>query len=223
MRMKDLQHDNAKHALDFYRVVTAGIICYLLLDVTSPPPRLLLRDPRGYLASVGNAAGVVILQWLFCCGIPVLAFQRAIRAADGDTIKWCTAYAFHCHRSLAFKPKSVYITMVAVMGMACAHPALQSLLAHASCLSLLGCIYMAFDRFLEYVNMCQQQRGTAFKSFDNQLQFSQFLKAMIHVDSAWKTADGNGTGIDDGIPTYLYNDVAQIRRKLRETVRTPSA
>ena len=56
-QMKDLQHDNAKHALDFHRVCSAGILAYLLLDVTSPPPALLVRDPQGYLGAVDSASG----------------------------------------------------------------------------------------------------------------------------------------------------------------------
>ena len=36
-QMKDLQHDNAKHCLDFHRVSVAGILAYLMLDVKQPP------------------------------------------------------------------------------------------------------------------------------------------------------------------------------------------
>ena len=164
-------------------------------------------------------AGIVILHYLFEAGIPVLTFQRAIRAAKGDTIKDCTAFAWHCHRCFAFKNKSVYICMTAIMGMVCSHPALQTTVALSSCLSMLGLIYVGFDRFIEYLNLCQQKRSTAFRGYDTQLQFTHYLKPLIHADAAWKTADGTGTGIDDGIPAYLYNDISIIRRKLRESVR----
>ena len=97
--MKDLQNDNAKHALDFLRTSTAAILAYLILDVKHPSPALLLRDPRGYLASVRHEGGIVILMFLFCAGIPVLTFQYATRAADGASLTQCLAYAFHVFRS----------------------------------------------------------------------------------------------------------------------------
>lgn len=110
--------------------------------------------------------------------------------------------------------------MIAVLGFATAHPKLVPLIMHYSCISLLGRIWIAFDRYLEYINLLQQKRGTAFRSFDSQLQFSNCLKPLIHCDAAWKTVEGAGTGLDDGIPTFLYNDVSQMRRKLREHLGT---
>ena len=106
------------------------------------------------------------------------------------------------------------------MGLTCAHPKIVQVLELYSCVSLLGRIFIPFDRLLEYVNLLQQKRGTAFRSFDAQLQFSPYLRPLIHCDAAWKAADGGDSGLDDGIPSFLYNDIAQIRRKLRETLGT---
>ena len=106
------------------------------------------------------------------------------------------------------------------MGLKCAHPKLQTILEYFCTISFLGRIFVPFDRFLEYVNLLQQKRSTAFRGFDSQLQFSKFLKPLVHVDGAWKEADGPGTGLDDGIPEFLYNDVAELRRKLRATLGT---
>lgn len=110
--------------------------------------------------------------------------------------------------------------MVSLMGLTCAHEKIVKVLEDYCCISLLGRIWIPFDRFLEYVNLLQQKRGTAFRGFDSQLQFSHFLGPLIHCDAAWKTADGPGTGLDDGIAAFLYNDVSQVRRKLRETLGT---
>ena len=106
------------------------------------------------------------------------------------------------------------------MGLQCAHPKLRRALEYFCTISMLGRTFVAFDRFLEHVNGMQQKRGTAFRGFDSQLQFSKYLKPLIHIDSAWQEADGNGTGLDDGIPTYLYNDVAELRRRLKATFGT---
>jgi hypothetical protein len=218
--MKDLQHDNAKHALDFHRVCTSAIIAFLLLDVKHPSPDLLMRDPQHYLSLIRHDGGIVIMQYLLNAGIPVLHWQRSIRKSDGREITKCLGSAFHSFRSLAHKTKSVYITLISLVGLVCAHPKLQALLEATCCISFLGRTFIAFDRFIEYINLLQQKRGTAFRGFDSQLQFSQYLKTLVHVDAAWKEADGNGTGIDDGIPKYLENDTAQLRRKLVEVIGT---
>jgi hypothetical protein len=49
----------------------------------------------------------------------------------------------------------------------------------------------------------------------------QLLKPLVHVDAAWKEADGPGNAhLDDGIPSYLYNDIHVIRTRLREALGT---
>ena len=50
----------------------------------------------------------------------------------------------------------------------------------------------------------------------------QLLKPLIHVDAAWKEADGpdNEDAVDDGIPAYPYSEVHAVRIKLRETLGT---
>ena len=97
--MADLQNDNARHVLDFLRASTAAILAYLILDVVHPPPALLFRDPRGYIAVVKHEGGIVLVMFLFCVGVPLLTFQYAARAADGATLTNCLAYAFHCFRA----------------------------------------------------------------------------------------------------------------------------
>ena len=102
--MKDLQHDNARHVLDFHRTNVAGILSYLILDVTNPSPVLLLRDPRGYLALVNVGGGIVILQYLFRFGLVALFWQRAMRECCGKAVTSCLAYAFHFHRAYVRVP-----------------------------------------------------------------------------------------------------------------------
>ena len=218
--MNNLEHDNAKHALDFHRVSTCGIICYLILDVKKPRPSLFLRDHWTYLSCVRHAGGIVIIMYVIYAGSPVMRFQRAIRCNKGKIIQLMHAYSFHVNRSLSHKTKSVYISLVTLTGMVCAHPKLQEVLHMCGCVSLLGTIFAAFDRMVEYLNLLQQKRATAFKGYESQLHFTEYLRALVHVDAAWKEADGSGSGIDSGFPAYLYNDVSQIRRKLVETLGT---
>jgi hypothetical protein len=171
--MQDLQHDNYKHCFDLHRVSAAGILCFLILDVKRPSPITLIRDPRAYLAMVHHAGGIVIIHYLFCGAFPLLFWQRAGRAGRGSEMKMLYAWGWHCCRSLAHKPKEVYILSIALMGLCCAHPKLVKVLEDTCILSLLGKIFIFSDRFLEYINLLQQKRTTSFKGYDGQIQFSE--------------------------------------------------
>ena len=115
-----------------------------------------------------------------------------------------------CVSSLAYKPKSVYIAMISLMGLTTAHHKLVELLERYCCISMFGRIWVAMDRFLEFVNFQQQRRGTAFKAFDEQLQFSEYIKPLMHCDAAWREADGPGIGLDDGIPGDTDGDLSTL-------------
>ena len=218
--MKDLQNDNATHALDFHRAGSAGIVSFLLLSVKNPPPALFLRDPQLYLSMVNHQGGVVILQYLLHGGSPILRYQRAIRLGKGAICKQMMAYSVHVHRSLAFKTKSVLINMTCLMGMCCTHPKIQQVLEVSGCISLFGDALVAYDRLIEYINNLQLKRTTAFRGYDSQLHFTKYLKPLVHVDAAWKEVDGVGHGLEDGVKEFLYNDIAQIHRKLVEVIGT---
>ena len=107
--------------------------------------------------------------------------------------------------ALSFKTKSVFITLTTLLGLVCAHPKLQTLLHGCAAVSLLGTIggMFAFDRLLEYVNLLQSKRATAFVGFNSQLTFTELIQALLHVDASWKEANGQSTGLDDGIPAFL--------------------
>ena len=86
------------------------------------------------------------------------------------------------------------------MGLTSAHPKLVPLLERYCCISQFGRIWVAIDRYIEFLNDQQLKRGTAFRSFDSQLHFSEYIKPLLHCDAAWREADGPGIGLDDGIP-----------------------
>ena len=94
--MNNLENDNAKHALDFHRVSTAGILCYLILDVKKPRPSLFLRDPWMYLSLVRHAGGIAIIMYIIYAGAPVMRFQRAIRCNKGSIIKQMQVCKYVC-------------------------------------------------------------------------------------------------------------------------------
>tara|TARA_B110000046_G_scaffold126775_1_gene133183 strand:- start:601 stop:2232 length:1632 start_codon:yes stop_codon:yes gene_type:complete len=217
---KDLTHDNAKHCIDFHRVVSAACTAFLLLDVQHPSPATLLSDPSLYAAQVQHDSGTVILELLRHVEAPAIRYKKAIRTRRGSVLRHLVAYSIHVHRSVAHKPKEVLIMLTTLAGLCCAHPKLQMVLEFSFAVSLLGHIFSAFDHLLETINNLQLKRSTAFRGYDSQLHFTEYLKPLLHVDACWKLADAGVDLCDDGIPVYLYNDVAELRRKLVEIVGT---
>lgn len=57
--MKDMEHDNMKHGLNFLHPTTIGVVLFLFQDVTEPSPRLLRANPREYLRRVRQNAGAL--------------------------------------------------------------------------------------------------------------------------------------------------------------------
>lgn len=218
--MKNLDHDNAKHCHDFHRVCTAAILAYIQLDVVRPSPDLFLSDFDMYMGLVNHDGGTTMLQYLYNAGGPILRYKRSIRARRGSVLKHLVAYSIHTQRSLAHKSKSVLINLTCLAGLCCAHPKLQVVLENTFVVSLFGHVYTPFDHLLEMVNHMQVKRSTAFRGYDAQLHFTKYIKPLLHVDTAWKMADGGIDGTDDGIPSYLYNDIAELRRKLRANCGT---
>ena len=97
--MFDLEHDNVKHAHNFLHPCSIGIFLFLIKDVTNPSPRLLLANPREYLARVKRNAGAAqLMMFLLHVGIPVLSWQRMVRGADTAKIPKIRAYAWHLVR-----------------------------------------------------------------------------------------------------------------------------
>lgn len=104
MVTKDLEHNNYAHVQQARHAITVAIMAYLLQDVTSPPPALLLRDPELYLQQTQSATAVVLIRYLQFAGFVILQWQRAAREADGPKLKKLYAYSHHVFRSVCHKP-----------------------------------------------------------------------------------------------------------------------
>ena len=101
---KDLEHNNYAHVQQAHHAITIAIMAYLVQDVVSPPPSLLLRSPELYLQQVQSATGVVLVHYLQYAGFPILQWQRAAREGDGEKLKKLFAYSHHIFRSVCHKP-----------------------------------------------------------------------------------------------------------------------
>ena len=169
--MPDLQHDNYKHAFDFHRVSAAGILSFLILDVKHPPPTMLVRDPRGYLAMVNHAGGIVILQYLFRGAFPLLFWKRAQRAGKGSRMTKLYAWGLHCCRSLSHKPKEVYILAIALMGLCCAHPKLVKVLEDTCLLSCWATYSYSVTNFWSTSICCSRNARQRFEATMDRYNF----------------------------------------------------
>jgi hypothetical protein len=184
-------------------VITIAIVAFLLQDVTSPPPALLLRDPELYLQQVDSASAVVLIRYLQYAGFVILQWQRAAREGDGLKLKKLFAYSHHVFRSVCHKPVCAQISLIALLGFCCALPALQNVLLATVSLSLLGRIgsNMFTDRMLEYVNHIQQgaKRSASASSFGRALDFTTLLRAIIHVRHAFQAVETGAGPADDPV------------------------
>ena len=198
-RMKNLEHDNWKHVVTFFQVVTCACLAYILQDVSDPPPELFLRNHDAYAARVHHAGGKVILAFLKHAGYVLSVWQRAGRGGDGARCRQLLSYSFHVFRSVSHKIGSVHIALIALVGLHCAHPKLQAVLMACSSISLLGRRgrNMFIDRLLEAVNHLQQKRMSSFAGFETGLNNSHLLQPMLHIDHAWHDATHGSTQTDD--------------------------
>ena len=200
---KDLEHNNYAHVQQAHHAITIAIVAFLLQDVTSPPPALLLRDPELYLDQVGSASGVVLVRYLQFAGFVILQWQRAAREADGTKLKKLFAYSHHIFRSVCHKPICAQISLIGLLGFCCALPALQNVLLATVSLSLLGRLgsNMYTDRVLEYINKVQQgsKRSANAASFGRAIDLTTLLRALIHVRHAFQASETGAAEADDPV------------------------
>lgn len=189
----NLEHNAYMHHQNAHHVLVLAICAYLIQDVTSPSPDLLLRDLDMYLGQVNHAGGVVLLRYLRHGGFPIAQWQRAARTGDGAKLKKLFAYSYHICRSVAHKPVCVQILLIGLLGFCCTLPSLQAVLVATCSLSLLGRngANMYADRLLEYVNKIQQgsKRSANAASFGRMLDLTTLLRAIMHIRHAFQATE----------------------------------
>lgn len=220
---RNLEHNAYAHHQLAHHVVTIGITCYLLQDVISPPPQLLLDDFDQYTSQVNCGGGIVLLKYLRYGGFPIRTWQFAARCGEGALVRKLFAFGFHVCRSVAHKPVCVQILLIGLLGFECTHPEISRVLQACVSMSLLGrCganIYV--DRLLEYINQIQQgsKRSAHAASFGRALDLTTLLRAMIHVRHAFQDAERNGSaGHDSPITQSMLIQARLVQDFLLETL-----
>jgi hypothetical protein len=87
-----------RHVTTLIRQDQCGTLAFLLLDVTSPPPSLLLDDPATYEAQLVSAGGIAAFKSLLYGSIPVAMWQLAARSSDGALVTQLQAFSVHAVR-----------------------------------------------------------------------------------------------------------------------------
>ena len=211
-RIPNLENNNYGHALTFLQAVAVAIVVYFTTVVHSPPPALLYSNPAAYYQQIHSAGGKVLFRCLQYVGCPLLTYQRSIRTRNGALLPELHAYAVHLHR-VVHKTQEKVIMVIALLGYYCIHPALQLLKSTFCAMSLLGRLgaCMAFDRFVEYVNLRQSQRNSVFLAFDSALHYTPHLLPMLHVDAAYTAATSGGDGGGDaGYDPRMIREVQKL-------------
>jgi hypothetical protein len=87
-----------RHVTTLIRQDQCGTLAFLLLDVTSPPPSLLLDDPATYEAQLVSAGGIAAFKSLLYGSNPVAMWQLAARSSDGALVTQLQAFSVHAVR-----------------------------------------------------------------------------------------------------------------------------
>jgi hypothetical protein len=99
--IESFENDSYKHCTTLLRQDLCGTLAYLLLDVISPPPELLLDDPAAYESRLVSAGGIAAFKSILYGSNPVAMYQHAARACDGDLVTQLQAFSVHAVRDLS--------------------------------------------------------------------------------------------------------------------------
>jgi hypothetical protein len=224
--IKNLEHNSAEHSLQGNLAVVVAIYMFLIVHVQQPPPALLLRDPTLYASMVGNATGIIRIQYLRHAGLPIMWWQRTCRAEDGVRLDKLHALAIHIFRT-AHKTSSSQISLLHLISIFGTHPELRAHLRRRAFVSSTGNIGSSIgcDRSLEMQNDDQKARNTGL-SILNALHFTLLMQPMSWVTRMWRHAMGGGAVVDPGFRASIIQEVealvALFLREVPTDLQTPT-
>jgi hypothetical protein len=91
----NLENDAYLHVTSLEREDYVGTLSYFLLDVTKPPPELLLDDAQAYRAQLRSASGIAAFDSMMWAGAPLCQWQLAMRSEDGPKCIKLRALEYH--------------------------------------------------------------------------------------------------------------------------------
>ena len=208
--IESFEADSYKHCTTLIKQDLCGTLAYFLLDVTNPPPSLLLDDPAAYEAQLESAGGIAAFKSILYGSNPAAMYQHAARACDGALVTQLQAFSLHAVRFLsltlslarfeshpnqralprmwqcrawAHKPVEARVLLLALLSTEATHPKIAEIVRATNSLPLSdlpGCAMFA-DRVVEYLNWLQDQRRGTYSAFDHALEFTEAMAGMMHV------------------------------------------
>lgn len=164
--VKDFENDSYMHVTTFMREDYIGTLAYFLLDVTKPPPELLLDDPLTYRELINHHGGLTAFESMYYAGGPQCHWSLAARSEDGDKCVKLRAIEFHKMRAFAHKPVEARVLLMAALGTEATHPKVANVVTHQAFFNWLGtdATSMFRDRAIECLHRFQSEvRPASFK------------------------------------------------------------
>ena len=96
----NLENDSYMHVTTLIREDYLGTLSYFLLNVTAPPPELLLDDCTAYRSQLRSASGIAAFDSMMWGGAPLCQWQLAFRSEDGPKCVKLRALEYHKVSSL---------------------------------------------------------------------------------------------------------------------------
>ena len=220
--IQNFENDSFKHADTHIREDLVGTLAFLLLDVTDPPPELLLDDPMEYRRQLVCAGGIACFESMFYAGIPSAHWKLAARSADGEKCTKLEAYSFHAQRSWAHKPVETRVMLISLLASQTTHPKIAEMVKQTAFFSWLGldgsCVYA--DQACEFLNLLQDQRRGRFAAFESALEFTPALGLFMHVNKALEEVEVGDREASDPLKAATINAASVIRADLKARLGT---
>jgi len=210
------------HVMTHVREDYVGTLSYFLLDVTNPPPSLLLDDHETYLSRLKSAGAIAAFQSMKLVGCPASHYQLAGRMGDGDRVMELHGLSFHACRAWAYKPVEVRVLLNAFLSTEATHPSVSRFVKDTAFFNWLGRkgSYMYVDRAVETVHKVQGERTGKFVTFDSAFQFTEHMPTMLHVLHALDVADNGESSAHDPLRQSTINAADAVRKDLKQQLGT---
>ena len=167
---------------EFRSEVSVAILQLLILDISFPPPDLLLTNMSAYTKLVQHAGGKVLCKYLRYAGYPGQGWLFAQRASKGAALLELDAFTYHMCRATAHKPNYVSYSAMHIATHVALHPSLRYAIESTMSISPLGKkgSNMGDDRYQEALNKIQEQRDGLGGNMDTKLHTGPSLWALMH-------------------------------------------
>ena len=212
----DFQNDSYMHTLAHFLELTIGSYSFMVQNVVEPSFDLFLSNPALYETSIENAGGLVMFKFLQNVGTPVLHWLLAGREANGQTCEDLHCLSFHQNRATTHKVNCVMISLLAILSTCATDPTAAAIAKDSCAFSATGKEgSLSFgDRYLEWLNLLQDQRDGKFAAFDKALHYTDHLEALMHVEQAWQTAKNGASPLHDPVRQSTLNAAEVVRKEL---------